>query len=208
MYKRNMHICLLIILVEAKTNSTATYGHHPCSTNCQSSSSTTARLPHSCSIISDELTKSVHVGSKNATTESTSVYSRPRLSVPANSKASTMLKFYKEMVPLSRRPLKKTDNVQTKIKQFENIALQKEKDVTCGTDCGVAGKVRDLENSPMQRQHYRVKRAETWSFRSPVARDTLTLYGESSRPQTRTQFTFHSPKKVKDDISHIRKLNG
>jgi len=202
------HINLSVdILVAEKSQPTVSaYGRYPWLTGHGSISSTTAfaKLPESSSNIS--LAKSLHVDAKNVTTASTSVI-RPRLSVPGNSKSTAMSKFYKEMVPLSRRPLKKTDNVQTKIKQFEDIALQ-ENGVSCCSDCGIAGKVRDLKSSPQQRQQYRVKRAETWSFRSPVTRDTPLVHGDTGRPQARTQYTFHSPKKVKDDSSYVHGISN
>ena len=199
---------LFIFLVEEKLQP-ATTGRYPWLTGRRSISSTTsvAKLPDTNSNISDKLAKSLHVDAKNVAATSTNV-TRPRLSVPGNSKSTAMTKFYKEMVPLSRRPLKKTDNVQTKIKQFEDIALQKEKGVSCCSDCDIAGKVWDLKSSPQQRQQYRVKRAETWSFRSPVARDTPVVHGETGRLPTRTQYTFHSPKKVKDDPSRVHGMSN
>ena len=81
---------------------TATYGRYSWVTGRRYISLTTAisRRSESSSNISDELAKSLHVDAKNVTTESTDVI-RSRLSMPANSKSTSMSKFYKEMASLS-----------------------------------------------------------------------------------------------------------
>ena len=72
--------------------------------------------------------KTSHIDTKPVSTSVSlsSVTAVPKLSSAGISKTSTMPKFYKEMVPLSQKTLNNSDNIRTKIQQFEGITSQKE----------------------------------------------------------------------------------
>ena len=133
---------------------------------------------------------------------------RPKPSTSAGiSKSTSMPKFYKEMVPLSRKALNNSDNVRTKIQQFEGITTKKEKYDSNYKACGltsIAGEVRELESSP---QHCsKVRRSGTWNFHSPAPLQKRSSVqgggaGGIRKSNGHAQFTFQCPK-VKSEVVH------
>ena len=133
---------------------------------------------------------------------------RPKLSSAGISKTS----FYKEMVPLSRRTLNNSDNVWTKIQQFEGIKPQKEKDDSHSKSYGlpgIASELRELDSSPQQHSgsHSKVRRSGTWSFHSPAPMQTQPPLqaggggGGTRKFNAHTHYTFQCPK-VKSEVMH------
>ena len=150
--------------------------------------------------------KNAHIDARPAgTTVSLSTATTlPKLSLAGISKTSTMPKFYKEMVPLSRKALNNSENVRTKIQQFEGITSQKEK---VHSYCksygltGIANEVRELENSPQQHCS-KVRRSGTWNFHSPAPMKQASVQGGGARKSNvHTHYTFHCPK-VKSEVMH------
>lgn len=149
--------------------------------------------------------KASHIDTRpvNTTVSLSTVTAVPKLSLAGISKTSTMPKFYKEMVPLSRKALNNSENVRTKIQQFEGITTQKEKGHSyCkayGLTAGIVSEVRELENSP---QHCsKVRRSGTWNFHSPAPMKQVSVQGGTRKSNIHTHYTFHCPK-VKSEAMH------
>ena len=133
---------------------------------------------------------------------SSTIAARPKLSSAGIYKTSTMPKFYKEMVPLSRKTLNNSENVRTKIQQFEGINTQKEKDYLHKTD--VTSEVQELDCSPQQHCSS-LRRSGTWNFHSPAPlQKNASVQGGvrgTSRSNVRTHYSFHCPR-VKSELMH------
>lgn len=154
--------------------------------------------------------KTSHIDTKPASTgvNLSTVTTRPKQLTSAGiSKSTSMPKFYKEMVPLSRKALNNSDNVRTKIQQFEGITTtKKEKDNSnykTGGLTGITSEVRELESSP---QHCsKVRRSGTWNFHSPAPLQKQPSVqggaGGTRKSNPYTQFTFQCPK-VKSEVVH------
>ena len=152
--------------------------------------------------------KSSHIDTKPASTavSSSTVATRSKLSSAGISKMSSMPKFYKEMVPLSRKALNNSDNVRTKIQQFEGITSKKEKDDSHKAYglTGIANEVRELDSSPQQHCS-KVRRSGTWNFHSPAPLQKQPSVqggaGGTRKYNGHTHFTFQCPK-VKSEVMH------
>ena len=151
--------------------------------------------------------KTSHIDTKAVSTgvNSFTVTTRPKLSTSTGiSKSTSMPKFYKEMVPLSRKALNNSDNVRTKIQQFEGInTTKKEKDDKACELTSVASEVRELKSSP---QHCsKVRRSGTWNFHSPAPLQkqpsSIQGAGGTRKSNGHTHFTFQCPK-VKSEVVH------
>lgn len=135
-----------------------------------------------------------HIDTKpaNTTVNLSTATGRPKLSS----------RFYKEMVPLSRKTLNNSDNVRTKIQRFEGITSQKEN----GGSCCKAYEVRELDSSPQQ-HHSKVRRSGTWNFHSPAPMQKQPSVqggvrgGGTRKSNVHTHYTFHCPE-VKSEVMH------
>ena len=151
--------------------------------------------------------KSSHIDTKPVGTavSSSTVAARPKLSSAGISKLSSMPKFYKEMVPLSRKALNNSDNVRNKIQQFEGITSKKEKGDSHYKACemtGIANEVRELDSSPQQHCS-KVRRSGTWNFHSPapLQKQPSLQGGAGGIRKSNTHYTFQCPK-VKSEVMH------
>ena len=151
--------------------------------------------------------KSSHIDTKpfrSTAVSLSTVTAVPKLSSTGISKTSTMPKFYKEMVPLSRKTLNNSDNVRTKIQQFEGITSQKDKGNSFCKAYGLMGignELRELESSPQQHCS-KVRRSGTWNFHSPAPlQKQPSVQGATRKSNAHTHYTFQCPK-VKSELIH------